>query len=522
MFERYTTFPIQPEYRHFAFLYKMDLDPIFKIPSTDLKISQIILDHIGAVFLGKMGRSLNYQYSIELLSNIPIKSKMRRYSDEDQKFIDETLEELLKLGVIERATECSYVSQILVVHRGKKPRLCMDFRELNSITRLWKSRMVDIKEIFAEHKGMIVFGIIDLKSAYWQIPIIESDVHKTGFNGGRLGQYVWKGLPFGLVNAPALFQSITDNIVLRVRNHLRLLGLQDKCKITGYLDDFAISAIDNKHFYIVMEILMDEIEKEGLKIGIDKCQFMQDEIIYLGHRLNSSGIHLGPGKMKAIEEYPVPRDVKELRKYYGLVSYSRKFIRNFAQITKPLAAKFKEENVWSWTEEDQGIFDHIKKTMQEEPSLRHFIPGLKTIVMTDASYKGIGGVLMQIEEGANKPHLCDCFSRNLNISEQKLHIDQLEAIALKEALLERFDMYIRGHSPKPICYTDNNPLVMAAKKLKPARSYEFCVMEIQNMLPHIDLRHIKGESNRIADALSRAPVELARDSPFECTNTTKP
>src|SRR5260221_3777449 len=159
--------------------------------------------------------------------------------------------------------------------------------------------------------------------------------------------------------------------------------------------------------------------------------------------------------------------------------------------------------------------------MQEEPSLRHFIPGLKTIVMTDASYKGIGGVLMQVEDGASKPHLCDCFSRNLTVSEQKLHIDQLEAIALKEALLERFDMYIRGHSPKPICYTDNNPLVMAAKKLKPARSYEFCVMEIQNMLPPIDLRHIKGESNRIADALSRAPVELAPDSPFECQNTSK-
>src|SRR5260221_8810296 len=115
MFERYTTFPIQPEYRHFVFLYKMDLDPVYKIPSTDLRISQIILDHIGAVFLGTMGRSLNYQYSIELLSDIPIKSKMRRYSDEDQKFINETLEELLKLGVIERATECSYVLQILVV-----------------------------------------------------------------------------------------------------------------------------------------------------------------------------------------------------------------------------------------------------------------------------------------------------------------------------------------------------------------------------------------------------------------------
>src|SRR5260221_764 len=99
--------------------------------------------------------------------------------------------------------------------------------------------MVDIKEIFVEHKGMLVFGIIDLKSAYWQVPILEKDVHKTGFNGGRIGQYVWLGLPFGLVNAPALFQSIMDNIVLRVRNRLRMLGLQDKCKITGYLDDYA-------------------------------------------------------------------------------------------------------------------------------------------------------------------------------------------------------------------------------------------------------------------------------------------
>src|SRR5260221_10874215 len=78
MFERYNTFPIQPEYRHFAFLYKMDLDPVLKIPSTDWKIMQIILDYINAVFLGKMGRSLNYQYSIELLLDILIKSKMRR------------------------------------------------------------------------------------------------------------------------------------------------------------------------------------------------------------------------------------------------------------------------------------------------------------------------------------------------------------------------------------------------------------------------------------------------------------
>ena len=138
------------------------------------------------------------------------------------------------------------------------------------------------------------------------------------------------------------------------------------------------------------------------------------------------------------------------------------------------------------------------------------------LVAAGHNNSGITGAMFQIEKGSkgqSQQNLVACFSRTLLPAEKSLHSNQLEAIAIRDAICKRFDIYLRGVPLKPLCYTDNNPLMysysMTKKKL--SRVYEAVVMDLQEMLPHVIVKHISGTKNQVANALSRAPTEFPEE-----------
>jgi len=172
--------------------------------------------------------------------------------------------------------------------------------------------------------GATWFSTLDLRSGYHNIPICDRDKDKTAFITRR-GCFRYKVLPFGLTTAPSVFQRLMD---------LVLCGLTYVTCLV-YLDDIIVSAKDfNTHLSRLAEVF-ERLKQAGLKLHGTKCSLFQRRVSFLGHVLSGDGIEVQAEKFKAVRDWPVPKNISELRSYLGMVSYYRKFIPEFANIAAP-------------------------------------------------------------------------------------------------------------------------------------------------------------------------------------------
>ena len=125
-----------------------------------------------------------------------------------------------------------------------------------------------------------------------------------------------------------------------------------------------------------------------------KCSFVMEKMEYLGHFISANGVETDPAKIKAVRERPEPQNIKQLRGFLGLAGYYRKFIRGYANISRPLTQLLRKGS-FEWGIEANQAFGALKRALTEAPVLG--IPDFsKTfIVETDASTHGIGAILMQ-------------------------------------------------------------------------------------------------------------------------------
>ena len=199
-------------------------------------------------------------------------------------------------------------------------RLCMDYRRLNSMTKLNKHPLPLIGEMFERVRGAKKFTTLDLYRAYNLLRMRRGDEWKTAFRTWY-GHFEWLVMPFGLANAPAAFQAFISEI---------LADLLDQ-GVLVYLDDILIYAeSDEEHDRLVHEVLC-WLKENKLFCKISKCVFGAEWVHWLGHRISADGIKMDPGKVKSIESWPVPTSVKELQKFLGFANYYRTFINTFGK-----------------------------------------------------------------------------------------------------------------------------------------------------------------------------------------------
>ncbi|KZR97353.1 Uncharacterized protein APZ42_007826, partial [Daphnia magna] len=206
-------------------------------------------------------------------------------------------------------------------------------------------------------------------------------------------------------NAPATFQRTMDVV---------LAGLKwNSCLV--YLDDIVIFSSTVSQHLFRLEAVLQRILKAGLKLKLSKCSFLEQSLKVLGYIVSASGLSPDPAKVSAVQDFPIPRNVRELQSFLGLCSYYRKFVQGFAVLARPLSNLTKKSSRFIWTEEHQRSFESLKTALTNPPVLAHPKYNLPMEIHCDASGFGVGAVLSQHQDG--KEHVLAYASRLLSKAE---------------------------------------------------------------------------------------------------------
>src|SRR5215510_344194 len=226
-------------------------------------------------------------------------------------------------------------------------------------------------------------------------------------------------MPFGLTNAPATFQHLMNSIL---RPYL------DKFVIV-YLDDILIYSNNLNEHLVNLKQVFDVLRQNELIANPDKCNFLQEQVEFLGHLVTKNGLQMDPKKLEAIRNWPLPLNtIKEIRGFLGITSYYRKYINNFAH---PITQLLKKGTKLTWTDEHQKAAEILIQRMMEEPILRLPDFNLPFEVTTDASDFAVGAVLTQDDGQGHRPVAYE--SRKLNDAERNYSTYEKEMLAIVNA-----------------------------------------------------------------------------------------
>jgi len=250
----------------------------------------------------------------------------------------------------------------------------------------------NIEDLFANLEGCTVFCVLDLSGAYQQLELSTSSREYLTINTLK-GLFRFTRLTFGVASAPAIFQSIMDQI---------LLGLEN---VFCYLDDILIGEKTVEKCKQNLELVLVRLNKFNVTINADKCKFFEKQVDYLGHTLSNEGIRPQVQKLKAIKEARAPNNVTELQAYLGLLNYYGKFIPNLNSELDELYQLLRKETKFIWSNKCQEVFEKSKCLLLQNQILKIYDKRKPIVVCTDGSPYGVGVILSQVVDGVEKPVL---------------------------------------------------------------------------------------------------------------------
>lgn len=451
-------------------------------------------NNIFAIEKGEVGRITSEECFINTTTQSPIHLRPYRTSIEDQEKLDKIIDDYRKKGLIQKS-KSAYGFPVLLVDKkddGTKERLCVDYRALNRITVDEKFPMPRIEDIEDRLIGANYFSTLDISAGFHHIGMAKEDQNKTAFITMN-GKFEWAVMPFGLKNAPLLFQRVIYNLLL---DH----GLS---KFThNYIDDIIIFSRTKEEHLFHLNLVFEMIKLEQIKLKKSKCEIAKQSINYLGFHISPNKIEPINSKIQAVKNLLPPHDLRSLRGFLGKINYYHKFIPNRTELLQPLYELTKKNTTFIWSSQAQNAFDKIKAILITEPALGIFNADKDIIIKTDASDVGIGAVLKQPDD-QNDMLTIAYFSRKLLPYQQKYTISEKECLAIVEAV-DYWHYYLVGR--KFVIETDHQPLKWLMKQKQPRTRLFNWAMRLNQY--NFSINYIPGRENEEADFLSRNPVEI--------------
>ena len=374
---------------------------------------------------------------------------------------------------------------VLVPKRDVSYRLVIDYRKLNAQTVKTSWPLPRISDILNNLEGNVFFSSLDLFSGFHQKDIEEEDQHLTSFIT-PFGLYHWKRMPMGLCNAPGAFQRLMEIVLSGLTYEIVLV----------YLDDIIVFGRSFEEHFNRLELVFRRIRDANLNISPAKCFFFQSKLVFLGHVVSAEGKQTDPAKIEAVEKYPIPHTIRQLRAFMGLFEFYRKFVLNFGTIVAPRYRLMNKTTKFQWTPECQQVFEKLKGVLVSVPTLGSPNESDQFVLCTDASLTGIEAVLSQKQKTGGKviayaSKTLQKGLRNYSATKRELYAVVFFTSYFKEFLLGQKFQIITDHSALVWLYSFKKPDAIVARWLEKLFNFE------------IVLRPGKAIAN--ADALSRLP-----------------
>ena len=434
-----------------------------------------------------LGRTHLTSHKIDTGDAQPIKMHPRRVPLHLQQEVTNNLTQMLANGIISPSCSPWAAPVVLVKKKGGGLRFCVDYRKLNEVTRKDAYPLPRIDDALDSLSHARWFSTLDLASGYWQVEVESEDRHKTAF-ATRQGLFEFNVLGFGLCNAPSTFQRLMDLI---------LADLQwTTCLV--YLDDIIVFGRTFQEHLTRLDDVLGKLQQANLKVKPSKCNLFATQVNYLGHVISAKGVRPDPAKVEAVREWPVPTNQTEVSSFVGLASYYRRFVKDFADIARPLHKLTEQGKRFQWSEACQCAFDQLKTRLITAPVLAYPDPCKPFILDTDASDVGIGAVISQEEGGMER--VIAYASRALTKAERKYATTKKELLAMV-VYTKHFRHYLLGK--EFVLRTDHNSLWWLHNFQALEGQLARWIEQLANF--QYTIIHRPGKLHSNADALSRLP-----------------
>ncbi|KAI5750678.1 hypothetical protein M8J77_000323 [Diaphorina citri] len=420
----------------------------------------------------------------------PIRQRPYNVNPKMQEVINLEVDKMLSEGVIEPSNSPWSNPIVLVKKPDNSYRFCLDFRKLNEVTVKDAYPLPRIDNVLDSLRNAHYISKLDLKSAYWNIPLAPESREKTAFAVFGRGLFHFTKMAFGLTNAVATFQRFMD----------RLIGADLAPHAFVYLDDIVIATENLETHLRILELILKRLVEAKLRVNWEKSEFGVTQTTYLGYVIDRFGLQISTEKVQPLLDYPPPKNLKELRRFLGMCSWYRRFIPDFAGETAPLTKLMRKKQRWEWDEPQQAAFVKLKALLASPPILSRPDFSKPFTVQTDASFSGLGSCLTQEIEG--KECVIAYASRALTGAELNYTVTEKECLSVLFSV-RKFRPYLEGY--KFTVITDHSSLRWIQSLSNPTPRLARWAMELSSY--DMEIVHRKGALHHVPDALSRIPPE---------------
>ncbi len=432
----------------------------------------------------------SWDHEISLLNDKQSKWMSLYSMSEDQlKKVRTYLDENLKREFIKPSKSLTEYSILFISKKNDMKQLCVNYRQLNKITKQDSYSLLLIKELQDRLGRVKWFTSLNLKEAYYQVQMKEDKEWKTVF-WTRYRHYEYTVMLFELKNTLIIFQRLINDTLREYLDDFAITYLND---ILIYSDDLEMHC---SHVHKVLE----KLNERALYVKKLKSRFETKKIKFLDYVIQSEQIKKDSKKTNAVRNWPLPKWVKEVQAFLRLTNYYWKFVPNYAKIAEPLMQLMHKNKKWHWDKEQKNVFHTLKKSLSETTHLRILNLTCEKVLKTNTSNFTVGACLYQIEN--EQQRLIVYQLRKLSGSEKRYEVHDKELLAIVKALQD-WRPYLADTEKSIQIYTDHKNLRNFATMKQLNQWQVHWAEQLANY--KFQIHYKKGNENDEADALSRQP-----------------